>query len=334
MATVDLYAVLNLPHDCSLEDIKKSYRQLVKKYHPDRPSGDKDLFELITDAYNVLSNTESRIEYDKIFNISRQSDSGYVELKVQHENFEILRQTDVNNLSREESKIAFDKEYIEFDKKHGYKRNPEDVDPLTKEVGDINLMDRMSIREQEDTETMHERLFIEGQFDPIKFNAAFDMMKKRGMGYDLVPHEGNPEAYNAESTIGYTDINNASNIYAEDVLDACLDYAPIEKTSEYTALSKDDVEDLAPVSYVMGHNQDRDQRTMEQRLNDRMQQRSTMNTQFDARTMDDFDTDPTCGGYGILHQVGVGTNQSLQWNTDEDVKTRYERLLKERRGGV
>lgn len=38
------YDILHLSSDCSLEDIKNSYRQLCKIYHPDRNSDDKDKF--------------------------------------------------------------------------------------------------------------------------------------------------------------------------------------------------------------------------------------------------------------------------------------------------
>lgn len=64
----DLYRILNVDRNASDEDIKKSYRLLVKRYHPDATRGDKVAaqrrFEEISDAYSVLSDVRSRAEYD------------------------------------------------------------------------------------------------------------------------------------------------------------------------------------------------------------------------------------------------------------------------------
>lgn len=60
----DYYQILNVPPSASLEDIKKAYRKLVFKYHPDTaidPSeGSLQKFKEIKDAYDVLSNTDRR----------------------------------------------------------------------------------------------------------------------------------------------------------------------------------------------------------------------------------------------------------------------------------
>jgi len=64
----DYYAVLNVDKKASTEDIKKAYRKLAMKYHPDRNKGDKaaeDKFKEISEAYAVLSNKEKRQQYDR-----------------------------------------------------------------------------------------------------------------------------------------------------------------------------------------------------------------------------------------------------------------------------
>ena len=48
------YEILGLSSNCSLEDIKNSYRQLCKIYHPDRNPDDKDKFIEIKKAYETL----------------------------------------------------------------------------------------------------------------------------------------------------------------------------------------------------------------------------------------------------------------------------------------
>ena len=61
------YTILNVPENASLEEIKKSYRKLSLKYHPDKNVNDGTTvskFHKITEAYDVLGNEEKRKEYD------------------------------------------------------------------------------------------------------------------------------------------------------------------------------------------------------------------------------------------------------------------------------
>ncbi|KPK00591.1 MAG: integrase [Desulfobacterales bacterium SG8_35] len=64
---MDYYEVLGVKKDCSTQDIKKAYRKLAMKYHPDRNKGDKEAeekFKKISEAYAVLSDPEKRKQYD------------------------------------------------------------------------------------------------------------------------------------------------------------------------------------------------------------------------------------------------------------------------------
>lgn len=63
----DYYEVLNVSKDTSKEDIKKAYRKLALKYHPDRnkaPEAESQ-FKEISEAYAVLSDDEKRSQYDR-----------------------------------------------------------------------------------------------------------------------------------------------------------------------------------------------------------------------------------------------------------------------------
>jgi curved DNA-binding protein len=63
----DYYKTLGVDKKASAADIKKAYRKLAMKYHPDRTKGDKsaeEMFKKISEAYAVLSDEEKRKQYD------------------------------------------------------------------------------------------------------------------------------------------------------------------------------------------------------------------------------------------------------------------------------
>lgn len=68
MAKRDYYDVLGIPKSADEKEIKRAYRKLAKKYHPDTNPGDQyaeQQFKEITEAYNILSDNEKRKLYDQ-----------------------------------------------------------------------------------------------------------------------------------------------------------------------------------------------------------------------------------------------------------------------------
>mgnify|MGYP002856474031 CR=1 FL=1 len=64
----DLYATLGVTKAATADEIKKAYRNLAFKYHPDRNPGDKEAeekFKEVNEAYQVLSNPQKRAQYDQ-----------------------------------------------------------------------------------------------------------------------------------------------------------------------------------------------------------------------------------------------------------------------------
>jgi molecular chaperone DnaJ len=60
----DYYEVLGIKKDASADEIKKAFRKMAQKLHPDKPGGDEKKFKEINEAYTVLSNPEKRRQYD------------------------------------------------------------------------------------------------------------------------------------------------------------------------------------------------------------------------------------------------------------------------------
>ena len=63
------YETLQIPNSASIDDIRKAYRKLAIKYHPDKnidnPEAAKIIFQQVSEAYEVLSDPTKREYYDK-----------------------------------------------------------------------------------------------------------------------------------------------------------------------------------------------------------------------------------------------------------------------------
>jgi curved DNA-binding protein len=95
MAAKDYYRILGMGKDSSLEDIKRAFRKLAIKYHPDKNPGSSEAeerFKEINEAYAVLSDPDKKAQYD------RYGSAGFHQRYTQED---IFRGFDVEDLFRE-----------------------------------------------------------------------------------------------------------------------------------------------------------------------------------------------------------------------------------------
>ena len=71
----DYYKILDVPKNASIETIKKQYKKMALKHHPDR-GGDSEMFKKISEAYQILSDPDKKRDYDNPNIFSHQMPSG------------------------------------------------------------------------------------------------------------------------------------------------------------------------------------------------------------------------------------------------------------------
>jgi curved DNA-binding protein len=95
MSATDYYKTLGVEKNASVGDIKKAYRKLAMKYHPDHTKGDKaaeEKFKKITEAYAVLSDPEKRKQYDTF---------GSADFQQRYSQEDIFRNFDIGDILKE-----------------------------------------------------------------------------------------------------------------------------------------------------------------------------------------------------------------------------------------
>ena len=98
---MDLYRTLNVHPDSTLDEIKKQYKILALKHHPDRNDGDVNIFKQINSAYTILSDENKRMEYD---NESRK----FIDINTMNDIFESIFN------SEQQQKITIDLNFNEI----------------------------------------------------------------------------------------------------------------------------------------------------------------------------------------------------------------------------
>ena len=99
----DYYKVLGVGETAGADEIKKAYRNLAFRYHPDRNAGSEEMMKTINEAYAVLSNPVKKNEYDSLR--QQYGPSARDQFRQHYTDQDIFRDSDISQIFEEFSKI-------------------------------------------------------------------------------------------------------------------------------------------------------------------------------------------------------------------------------------
>jgi curved DNA-binding protein CbpA len=338
---VDLYAILGITENATDKEIQKAYFKLAKKYHPDKASIDKknealEMYELITHAYNVLSDVKLKSQYDLAFKLSKDAKKSHLKLQSGFDEF-IKTQDTLKNLNDDDRKRLLDEAKLKFDMENDalnmkHKFNEEDIDAIPQDEYNKRLADLMAERKQHDIEDETEPIFDpNAKFNPSTFNAMWK--KKYGnKPLDLVKSNG-PLAFNMGDDMKseFTSIDERNGLYDEmnpDELGNSVEgYATVNFGSAHESRNVDfndlDEED----DDYEGHKTKLSKEEMKEKIKEREREtRKLKDLDFD-----DFDNN-NMGYFGISNNLGFDASL-LDWDDvgTSDIQDKYNKLLEYRK---
>ncbi len=212
----NLYELLNVPVNASTKSIKKSFRLIVRKFHPDKITKlEKEIYYNITFAHNILSNEETREKYDLWL---LKSNNSHNTLK---SNFKNQRDTYKAKLpkNKREAQVNFLKESNNLSKRHGF-------------INEDNrsLEERIEIENKKRANSV--KISKEEYIDKDDFNSKFELRKDNGEYSDkiikynekIVPF--NPR--NKNNSLKFVELDDFNKLYLEDSI----------QTDTYTSMDK------------------------------------------------------------------------------------------------
>ncbi len=154
MPKEDYYAVLGVKRGASADEIKKAYRELALKHHPDHNKGDagaEEKFKKINEAYAVLSDTEKRRQYDQF------GADGFSQRFSQED---IFRGFDVGSIFRDMGFGGDPFESLFGGRRRGERRRPSEGDPFagSQRVHGVGAPQGQSYQQQLEI-SFHESIF-------------------------------------------------------------------------------------------------------------------------------------------------------------------------------
>jgi curved DNA-binding protein CbpA len=180
----DYYKILGVDKDTSINDIKKKYRKLLAKYHPDKhknlPEKERKTkekqYQLVQMAGKVLTDEGAK----KVFDLEQKTikSKDFYSQKNSFEDFIKLQEAGMTEENKKRAQLDFDSEANKLNKLRGFDpdkmKDKLDKNELDKHIGDIRAQ-----RDIDMIELAQRNLFEGRQFNSMEFNKLFEKDKKK-----------------------------------------------------------------------------------------------------------------------------------------------------------
>jgi curved DNA-binding protein CbpA len=195
----NLYELLNISLNSTAEEIKKSFRRIIKKFHPDKMSEvEEKLYYNITLAHHILSNPNTRSKYDNwLLNSNKQHNT----LK---DNFKADEQTvkEYFPKTKEEAAVDFQNKFDMLGKRHG---------EVVEDKRTLN-----SIYKEKEKERTSVQITKETFSNMDEFNTTFSSRKKNGTyNTALVKRNTDIQPFTFKNN-KYAELKDFDNVYIKD----------------------------------------------------------------------------------------------------------------------
>ena len=215
IAEIDLYEILNINPNDDIKRIKKNYKKMVLRIHPDKPNGDRQIYELANLSYLVLKDEKTRKLYDHERNIFLESNRSFEDLKQGNRSNNI-------KLSKEEAHNEYKVQESILNKKHGFIND--DLNPISQS----EMMKRLNVLNfnRNDFINSHNKKIKNKNLSNYDFNEKFiiDGIVDENLSNEIIAfNEGNNM-----SISNYSGINNFdlySNFSCSNSIYSSLDHA-------------------------------------------------------------------------------------------------------------
>jgi curved DNA-binding protein CbpA len=180
----DYYKILGVDKDTNITDIKKRYRKLLAKYHPDKykelPEKERKTkekqFQLVQIAGKVLTDESAKKVYDLEQKTIKSKD--FYTQKNSFEEFIKLQEAGVTDETKKRAQLDFESETGKLNKLRGF--DPDKMkDKLDKKDLDKHIGDLRAQRDIDMIELSQKNMFEGRQFSPLEFNKLFEKDKKK-----------------------------------------------------------------------------------------------------------------------------------------------------------
>lgn len=204
LAQLDLYKILQIDSNSDRSTIKKAYKKLVLKYHPDK-GGSEEHFDAIEKAYSILVINKKRQKYDFLRKENQKKQKVHYNFKSSFQKH--LDEEKKNWKPKDEREKLFNEKWENLDKKHGVSSGK--IKPIKKDDAIQKMKDLHQMRENE--KFNHEKLF-DKKINSTLFNKLFEKYKEK-QNNNIKEYKGSIDAVNPYQNFSSL---NQNNLYTND----------------------------------------------------------------------------------------------------------------------